>query len=39
MIYGVHKYPTTYLMNKQVIIVGIDLQGDELRRKLIEILD
>jgi peroxiredoxin len=39
MIYGVHKYPTTYLINKQGIIVGIDLEGDELRRKLIESLD
>jgi thiol-disulfide isomerase/thioredoxin len=38
IIYAINKYPTNYLINKQGIIVGIDLNADELRAKIIESL-
>jgi thiol-disulfide isomerase/thioredoxin len=38
IIYAINKYPTNYLINKQGIIVGIDLKADELRAKIIESL-
>lgn len=39
IIYGIFKYPTNYLIDRQGIIVAIDLENEELRKKLIEILN
>jgi peroxiredoxin len=38
LIYGIYKYPTNYLIDRDGIIVAIDLKGDALRDKLCEIL-
>jgi thiol-disulfide isomerase/thioredoxin len=38
LIYGINKYPTNYLIDRQGIIVAMDLEGDELKKKLIEVL-
>lgn len=36
--YGVTQIPTTFLLNKKGIIVGIDLEGKELEDKIVELL-
>jgi thiol-disulfide isomerase/thioredoxin len=39
VIYGINKYPTNYLIDRRGVIVAIDLEGDDLRKKLIEIIE
>ena len=39
LIYGINKYPTNYLIDRNGKIVAKDLQGDALRDKLREILN
>lgn len=36
--YGVTQIPTTFLLNKKGIIVGIELEGKELEDKIVELL-
>ncbi len=38
IIYGVYYYPTNFLINKEGIIIGKDLYGDDLKKKLLELL-
>ncbi|MGA9213574.1 redoxin domain-containing protein [Kaistella sp.] len=38
IIYGVTYYPTNFLIDRNGIIIGRDLTGDELKNKLIELL-
>jgi len=38
LIYGVKSYPTNYLIDKNGIVIAKDLESDELREKLNEIL-
>ncbi len=38
VIYGVYYYPTNFLINKEGIIIGKDLYGEDLKKKLLELL-
>ncbi|MCH5720321.1 redoxin domain-containing protein [Niabella hibiscisoli] len=38
LIYGVKQYPSNFLINREGIIVATDLWGDELRKKLKDLL-
>jgi peroxiredoxin len=38
LIYGIYKYPSSFLINADGIIVAEDLRGDQLRTKLKELL-
>jgi peroxiredoxin len=39
LIYGVNKYPTSYLIDRSGIIVAMDLEMEALKKKLQELLD
>ena len=39
MTYGIHGYPTTFLLNPEGIIVAKNLRGNELKEKVLGLIN